>query len=552
MKSSSIKYISINKLVSKINSWLQKKASRINHKAVIKDIYEEVDVSVGYFLVLSLANLIALGGLVTDSAPVIIGAMLISPLMGPILSIGFAFITGEKVIWTKSVKKISISIILTVVVAAIATYLSPLKEITHEIIVRTRPNLYDLAIAFFAGTAGAAAICTKKNYLTIVPGVAIATAVIPPLSVAGFGIGTGHFNIFFGGFFLFFTNLVAMILSTCAVFYFYGFRPLKIAEEMAQLKRRMIFLGTVLLVISIPLIYTLQQSISEVRLTNNVQQALKKEFNRKGSSNISTFDYSKNKDGSMEINAVVNTVKYLKDPEINAAQKNMEDYLGRNVKLSLEQVKVQPGGLKEEVMKPISPTIVPPKPPSEIIKSTREDAISVLRQSADKIDQIISPATVADYFVGFHDKTHEVSVVLKIMSDKVFSDDEILWMKRMITSDLNLPVDLKVETIPFVPPLSFIRGETGVTEEMKKNLLPLKIAFNKDKNIAIMIESYPESSFGYKKRVSLAEARAKSVRTVLSEDFGIPESNIKVEILKNKVVKTPTIITTIFTGQKKS
>jgi uncharacterized hydrophobic protein (TIGR00271 family) len=541
MKRASIKDISINRLVSKINSWLQNKASRINHKAVIKDIYQEVDISVGYFLILSLANLIALGGLVTDSAPVIIGAMLISPLMGPILSVGFAFITGEKVIWTKSVRKISMSIILTLIVAAIATYLSPLKEITHEIIVRTRPNLFDLAIAFFAGTAGAAAICTKKNYLTIVPGVAIATAVIPPLSVAGFGIGTGHFNIFLGGFFLFFTNFVAMILSTCAVFFIFGFRPAKIAEEMAQLKRRMIFLGTVLLVISIPLIYTLQQSISEMRLTNNVQQALKKQFNKKGSSNISTFDYSKNKDGSMEINAVVNTVNYLKDSEINAAQKNMKDYLNRNVKLNVEQVKVQPGGLKEEPIKPMTPTIIPPKPPAEVIKNTREEAISVFRQSADKIDQIISPATVADYFVGFHDKTHDVSVVLKIMSDKTFSDDEILWMKRMIASDLNLPVDLKVETIPFVPSLSFRRGETGVTEEMKKDLSPLKIAFNKDKNITIMIESYPEVSFGYKKRVRLAEERAESVRAFLSEDFQIPQTNIKIELIRNKVVKTPAV-----------
>jgi hypothetical protein len=127
------------------------------------------------------------------------------------------------------------------------------------------------------------------------------------------------------------------------------------------------------------------------------------------------------------------------------------------------------------------------------------------------------------------------------MSDKTFSDDEILWMKRMITSDLNLPVDLKVETIPFVPPLSFARGETGLTEEMKKDLLPLKTAFNKDKNIAVMIESYPESSFGYKKRISLAEARAKSVRTYLSEDFQIPESNVKVELLTRKVVRTPTV-----------
>ena len=219
------------------NRWLQKTAAQINHEAVIKDIAQEIDISAGYFLTLTLANLIALSGLITNSAPVIIGAMLISPLMGPILSFGFAFITGDKQIWRRSVKKITVSVALTLVVAALASAFSPLKEITQEIISRTRPNLYDLVIAFLAGSAGAAALCTKRNYLTIVPGVAIATAVIPPLSVAGFGIGIGSMNIFMGGFFLFFTNFVAIIIATGIVFYIYGFRPRMITEmDVSQLR----------------------------------------------------------------------------------------------------------------------------------------------------------------------------------------------------------------------------------------------------------------------------------------------------------------------------
>ncbi len=266
----------LRKLFFKIDSWIQKKASFINHQEVIKDIYFEVEISVGYFLILSIANLIALGGLLLNSAPVIIGAMLISPLMGPILNVGFAFITGDKFVWEKSIKKIAISVALTLIVAAIATYLSPLKDVTNEIISRTRPNLYDLGISFLAGCAGAAAICTKKSYLTIVPGVAIATAVIPPLSVAGFGIGTGNFNILSGGIFLFFTNFVAIILSTCIVFYLFGFRPSTTTEEVSQLKKRIIFLAFVLFAISIPLIYTLHKSISEIKLRKNVESALKK------------------------------------------------------------------------------------------------------------------------------------------------------------------------------------------------------------------------------------------------------------------------------------
>ena len=303
--------ITLKKILFEINKWLQKKASLINHSEVIKDIYLEVETSAGYFLILTLANLIALGGLITNSAPVIIGAMLISPLMGPILNIGFSFITGDKFVWRKSIKKLTASVALTLIVAAIATYLSPLKDVTNEIIARTRPNLYDLGIAFFAGSAGAVAICTKKNYLTIVPGVAIATAVIPPLSVTGFGIGTGNFNILLGGFFLFFTNFVAIILSTCIVFYLFGFRPSMITEEVKQLKRRIIFLAFVLFVISIPLIYTLHKSISEVTLRNNVQNILEMEFNKEGYSHLSTFNYLKKKDRKLEINAIINTIGYM-------------------------------------------------------------------------------------------------------------------------------------------------------------------------------------------------------------------------------------------------
>jgi uncharacterized hydrophobic protein (TIGR00271 family) len=235
------------KIVLLVKKWLQNTASTINHESVIKDIAQETDVSKGYFLMLTAANLIALSGLITNSAPVIIGAMLISPLMGPILSFGFAFTTGAKQIWKRSVRKITFSIVVTLVVAAFASFLSPMKEIAQEMLSRTRPNLYDLIIAFLAGSAGAAALCTKKNYLTVVPGVAIATAVIPPLSVAGFGIGVWNYNLFFGGLFLFFTTFVAITIATGIVFFIYGFRPTMITEtDLSQLKKRLAYLGTVL------------------------------------------------------------------------------------------------------------------------------------------------------------------------------------------------------------------------------------------------------------------------------------------------------------------
>jgi uncharacterized hydrophobic protein (TIGR00271 family) len=300
-----------------IKKWLARKASKIDHSEVLKDIYLDSSISTSYFLTLTIANWIALSGLITNSAAVIIGAMLISPLMSPILNIGFAFITGDQFVWSKSLKKIAFGVALTLVTAAIATYLSPLKEVTNEILARTRPNLYDLIIALLAGTAGAAALCTKKNYLTIVPGVAIATAVIPPLSVAGFGLGTWNFRIFAGGFFLFFTNFVAIIISTCVVFFLYGFRPSVAGEEtMSQIKKRVSVLAIILLLISLPLLYTLHESIVQVRLRGTIGSILKSNLDLEGQSRLSTFGYVHKKDGSLEIDSIVNTVAYMKEDEV--------------------------------------------------------------------------------------------------------------------------------------------------------------------------------------------------------------------------------------------
>lgn len=537
--------IAFSKITVLLREWRQKKVSEINHNAVIKDIYVEGNISAGYFIILTLANLIALSGLITNSVPVIIGAMLISPLMGPILSFGFAFITGERLIWDKSIKKISVSIALTILIAAITTYFSPLKDITSEIISRTRPNLYDLGVAFLAGTAGAVAICTKKNYLTIVPGVAIATAVIPPLSVAGFGVGTGNYNVFLGGFFLFFTNFVAIIISTCIVFYLYGFKPSIITEvDISQLKKRVASLAVILFVISIPLIYTLHQSISEVQLRNNIQRTLKKAFNKERLSSLSTFSYVKKKDDTLEINAIINTVSYMNEVEINDIEKNIKDSLNSNIKLYIEQLKVQPGGLREDTVKTL-PTIAPPKQPSEVIRRSRDSIISVVRQSTEKIDRIISPSTIADFYVGFHDKTLKVSINMKIKKDSPLSEEEILWLRKIFSTDLNLPVDLSVETVPFVPLLVFNKGETSLSNDMRDALNVISDAYNKDNNINITIFASPESFFSYNKRIKFAEERINAVSTLLIENYRIPESKIAKVVDKKKAVKTPTIKVTI-------
>jgi uncharacterized hydrophobic protein (TIGR00271 family) len=518
------------RLKKKAAEWLLKTAANVNHESVIKDIAQETSLSVQYFVMLTLANLIALSGLITNSVPVIIGAMLISPLMGPLLSFGFAFITGDRTIWRRSIKKISISVGVTLIIAAFAAMLSPLKEITPEILIRTRPNLYDLMIAFLSGIAGSAALCTKRNYLTIVPGVAIATAVIPPLSVAGFGAGIGNFTIISGGFFLFFTNFVAIVIATCIVFFFYGFRPRMVTEmDLQQLRKRFAFLSIVLVVISIPLIYTLHASISEVRLRGTVSELLKKGLNREGSSHLAGFDYRK-RAGRIEVNAVVNAVELLSEEDVAGIEAALAKGVGLKTRLSLEQVKVQPGGLKTVVVPASAPAIAPQRPPGEVLRASRESVISIARQSSDKLEKIIAPSSVADLSVGFRDKSFGISVDLKIRRDSPMSGEERLWLKHLLESEMGVPVELSVESVPFVPPLVFRRGDATISDSMRAQLAAIGAVYQKDPQLRCRIDAVAESGLPRRKQRELAGRRIDAVKNILATECGVPKENIATSV----------------------
>ncbi len=521
----------------------------VNHEAVINGVFQEVEITPWYFLVLSLANLIALMGLIVNSAPVIIGAMLISPLMGPILSTGFAFVTGNRIIWRKALGKIFLSVALTLIVAAVASYFSPLQDVTTEIAARTKPNLYDLLIAIFAGLAGAVAICTKKNFITIVPGVAIATAVIPPLSVAGFGIGTGSFSILAGGFFLFFTNFVAIIISTCAVLFFFGFTPYSDSGlEKTALKKRMVFLVSVLFVICIPLIYTLQQSITKLGLKKKISTTLKSQLDRPDVSHLSTFTYQEKSDKSIEISAVINTTRYLSEKEISSAEKVVEGTLGRRIEFHLEQIRVQPGGLKEEpAIKPaITPLLaVKQRLPEEKVTDARTELQEVFFGVTEKIDTYLSPSLVRSFSIGLPGRGSSVTLALVIQRDYALSDDELRLLEKASSDETGVPVHLDVKTIPFIPPLVFPHQSVEVSEEMKRSLLAARQVFERDPDMSVLVESRVESPSRLRKNRLYATDRAGSVALYLKETCGVPPDRIRIQTSPPAKDGRPTVIVSI-------
>lgn len=166
--------------------------------------------------VLIFATFVASLGLNTNSTAVIIGAMLISPLMGPIMGFGLGLGISDFDLIKKSFRNFATATVFSVITSTLYFLISPISEAQSELLARTQPTVYDVLIAFFGGLAGIVASSTKSKG-NVIPGVAIATALMPPLCTAGFGLASGNLYYFFGAFYLFFINTVFISLATYVV-----------------------------------------------------------------------------------------------------------------------------------------------------------------------------------------------------------------------------------------------------------------------------------------------------------------------------------------------
>jgi uncharacterized hydrophobic protein (TIGR00271 family) len=295
-----------------------------------------------YFAMLVLGCLIALLGLLLNSPAVIIGAMLISPLMGPILSCGLALTVADWALGKKAARNVVLSIGETILIAVVATLLSPLKDATPEILARTNPNLMDLLIAFFSGAAGTLALCSRKSALMILPGVAIATAVMPPLATTGYGISTGQWAIARGAFMLFFTNLMAIIISADIVFLLVGFRPagaVAVREHATFVRGRLLIAGGVLIVLSIPLIRTLTHAAQQANYRKQVQAALSEQMLQAPERKLDRVSLQL-RENELAVEVAVETPQFIEPQEIKTWEAAIQSRVGRPVRLELEQLQL--------------------------------------------------------------------------------------------------------------------------------------------------------------------------------------------------------------------
>jgi uncharacterized hydrophobic protein (TIGR00271 family) len=327
----------LRRLCSVRNVWRGAFAGDVDHQDIMARINAESGWSPRYLFMILMSAGISVLGLLVSSPAVVIGAMLISPLMNPILGLGFSLAVFDFYETRRSLFALLMGSICAVAFTAFIVLASPLKDVTGEILSRTRPDLFDLLIALFASLAGAYAIIRGGG--TIV-GVAIATALMPPLAVVGYGLATWNPPILFGALALFATNFVTIALSATIMARIFGFgRELSSHQTWLQT----VLLGLVFVALSIPLALSLNRIAGETLTESKVRTFLSEQFGAAGRISHVGVDFDAD---PLAIHAVV--IAPRSDSKSSTGlQKGLEKALGRSVALQIDQLLVNPkvGGI---------------------------------------------------------------------------------------------------------------------------------------------------------------------------------------------------------------
>ena len=298
------------------------------YKILKRNIIEDSDFTKETMFILICAMIIASIGLNTNSVAVIIGAMLISPLMSPIQSIGLGLSNGNlKRVYT-SLFRLGIFILISVISSTFYFLVSPINEATPQILARTSPTLWDVLIAIFGGIAGVIGK-TEEDGGNVVPGVAIATALMPPLCVIGFGIAHGNLKIFLGAGYLFIINVFFIMMATLVGLIIYSGNIFEAGHKISIKKQIIFYIGS--LIVIVPSIYTAATLVQDTATENSLKKFISGELK-----NHYVFDNSVNKKDKTVTLKIVGEA--FKKQDIEKLEKKLEKYKLKNYKLKIQQL----------------------------------------------------------------------------------------------------------------------------------------------------------------------------------------------------------------------
>jgi len=309
-----------------------------------RDVYERGALTPGYMLMCVLSAGIATLGLLQSSVAVVIGAMLVSPLMSPIAALGFGLASFDTQRLRDSALVVTVGALIGIVTALLVTWISPIDDITPEILARTQPTLLDLAVALLSGAAGGYAIVRKQGETAI--GVAIATALMPPIAVVGYGVAVMNADIAGGAMLLFLTNLAAIAIIIAGVARLTGAANPRAGQRVG----RGVYVIAALLILGLltPLALTLLRLRQEIEARHVTQRVISQTFNVTNK-DISKLDVSWSLRGKPKIVAIVITPRFLPEAQAQALAK-ISAALDVTPEFSLQQIEIGSGVARTEAM----------------------------------------------------------------------------------------------------------------------------------------------------------------------------------------------------------
>ncbi len=323
--------------------WKEGVIADLDHVATIERVRGESLLTSRYIFMIAMSAGIAILGLLLSSPAVVIGAMLLSPLMSPIIGTGFSLATGDADWLRRCGKALVAGSLFAILFCAVIVFLSPLQTVTEEIAARTRPNLFDLLVALFSALAGSYAVIRGREG-TIV-GVAIATALMPPIAVVGFGLATFNWPVFAGALGLFVTNLVTIGLTAAVMARLYGFQS---DLSNRQTRFQSIGIAIVFVILAIPLAFSLRTIAWEANGQRIVNQEVAAAFTDRARVEQPIVNWDAE---PLTVSASVFTPDFNANADSEVA-KRLEDRLGRSVVVNIDQFQVgtDPGAAEQAAL----------------------------------------------------------------------------------------------------------------------------------------------------------------------------------------------------------
>ena len=307
--------------------WLKEKPTPI--ASLNRNIWRLSVPSFSFHFMLGLSTIIATLGLLSNSAAVIIGAMIVAPLMGPIVGMAYSTAMGNRKLLRRSSFTVLKGILLTILVSWVVASIIGLDTVDTEIMSRVKPTLIDFGIAMAAGAAGAFAN-TRRSISSALPGVAIAVALVPPLSVVGIGLAQGEGTIAFGALLLFLTNLICIVFFGSLVFLFQSYGNIERAKKGLAMSTAIMF------ILGVPLTLSMRELIIKKNVRHQIEDFILAEDRSFANADISSITVTPRK-GYLRVDlGIAAPLNSISQAQIEQVQAELARHIGKDIYLDVE------------------------------------------------------------------------------------------------------------------------------------------------------------------------------------------------------------------------